>query len=94
MKDSWVIRTRDGLLIGPFATHPLAQKWAGDIAFHVEDIHLLVPPRGDMIGPKVANTVAAQPARGEHLHDSTPAFKSRREPCPTCGGNCGQCGGV
>lgn len=60
MNDIWCIRTRDGLLIGPFATYELARTWAGDIAFHVEDIHLLIKPRADMLGPKVSNTQASE----------------------------------
>lgn len=58
--EKFVIRTRDGLLIGPFFSYETAARWAEACRFEVDDIYKMVWPREDMLGPKVANTEAAE----------------------------------
>jgi hypothetical protein len=60
--EKFVIRTREGLLIGPFFSYANASEFAGACRFEVDDIYKMVWPRIDMLGPKVANTKAGEKA--------------------------------
>lgn len=65
----FVIRTTEGLLIGPFFSYEVANDFADASRYSIDDIYQIVWPREDMLGPKVANTAAA-----DRLHGRAPAF--------------------
>lgn len=45
----FVVKTQDGIIIGPFRTYERAEKWAKKSVFHVDIILSLIPPRPDML---------------------------------------------
>lgn len=44
----FVVRTTEGLVLGPFSSYDIAKAWAGQ----VDDIYAVVKPRPDMVPQK------------------------------------------
>lgn len=46
----FVVRTKDGLLIGPFSSYESAEKFGAESMFEVDDVYRVLEPRPDHMG--------------------------------------------